>query len=1023
MSMNDNGNDVITELTNNILEYVSNKPLYIPIDKKRFLKMAENKRDNILKIIVERYFFKKFADDTNLKSYVCQIGITLVKEKDRKETPYFFHYLDNAYTSQFEKWLAYYEEKSSDKDNVPVKINELLCERTDYWNQHSFPMIIVYKGKIPFFINKNNGDNYTATNMVDHYDRFFSKKADKDSIKLLHSAFIEEETYSTFKIFFTSNFKNFRAQTFIKFKKDFCDLYNKKELQSFIKLCFLIDLAIGNVVKDFENIIFHHEYHHEILSHGTNAAMTAIMSRNFSHNIGSHVLSTIDKRYLLDTEDCRNTIKKTNGGNHKCNDKVIKSENIPQTMDFFSYLQKRMDLIARMVGGQYTGGEPMYFVGDVLNGFFKQDLLLNHLVQDQRGFEKNKIQFKICLPEDEKEHIFTYRGEGTTVQDENNNQVIKKWECDEPVNDFLVSIPDGEIGCQAFYLFLESMMRNSAKYGFNIDAETFQITIKLEESENKEFYKVTIGDNLSLCNGELVEKMRGKIEEEIVDTKGVISTKNFGIAEMREACRFLIEPFGDKYPAHEHKGKKYPLGVDCPASQTIHYSQTKEYNCHLNNSCNHLAYTFNLMKPQMVAIVGKDDDKENSYENKKYGIEPLTLNQLKSKKCAYQFVLFYVNDKNKDDIMNTLVDNDYLLPFRLLLVGDSISVPNSLPKRRVIICNSKDISLNNIETDENAKKFIISTYEAWIKNRWLKNQCANLILAFDRDDNDPIFEKYSKIENINLLSDKVNWIVDRAYWCKEKKKFNNYTKYSKYNNEDNSECKYYIYENHSCDAKARQLLGKPELTYLHNTGEKDKKIFETLFSPPYQNSFTFKYFLLGLLEAALTKVIIIDERVSESCIDQKDFYSVDHLDSLNKCLSYPVFNIENVELNEEVKNKIAKIGSEDDKKKLWKLMLNSEILIKNGLGDKLTEADYIVIHYGIVETHEKLKKLKKLKSLYSLSPSIVITSGRGAGTIKKDDSIISNLPFMEASILKDNTYPSISKYHLVRALMSTKGGA
>lgn len=748
----------------------------------------------------------------------------------------------------------------------------------------------------------------------------------------------------------------------------------------------------------FTNIFSLWGTHDNILRHATKSAVTAIMARNFSHNIGSHVLSTVGE------DDIRS--------------------NPLQVEEFHSYLQKRMDLIARMVGGQYTGGEPMYFIGDVLNGFFKQYLLLNHLVHDQGGFKEDKIQFKICLPDDNNEYIFTYKEKDKTIKDKNGNSVIiKKWVYDNSVKDFLVSIPDGEIGCQAFYLFLESMMRNSAKYGFNKSAGDFQITIKLEEPKNKNnFYKVSIGDNLSLCNGKLAEDIRSKIKEKIVDESGQLSTKSFGIAEMREACRFLIEPFGDEYPAYVVKGEKFPLWVNCPGSKDCHKDNTKRFDCAVNKDCNHLTYTFNLMKPQMVGIVGKDDSNVD-LENKKYGIKSLELNDLKSQKCAYQFILIYVNADNRTSIINEIATSHHLLPFRLMLVDDDIGTTGKWPERRWITCSPEEICLDNIGEDDGAERLIISTYEAWIRNRWLKHKCANFVLAFDRDNKDAVFTIYEGIRNIQILSDKVNWRVCRAYFDTGQNNFVIDELPIQKKDNGHKDCCYFVYDNHSCYAKAKNLLNNTTLLFHHNTGDKNKKIFETLASPPYQNVFTFGYFFLGLLEAALTEVIIIDERVAESCIDDNDNYKIDHLKSLTRCRCYPIFYANKKVLNEEVRKKIAGImkNNKTNLEPLWSLKSNKTSktsYIKNS-EKKISDADFVIIHYGLIETHNALKNFN---NLYALAPSIVITSGRGAGTIKKDDKI-SNLPFLEASILKDNTYPSISKYHLVRALMSIKGGA
>ena len=313
----------------------------------------------------------------------------------------------------------------------------------------------------------------------------------------------------------------------------------------------------------FTNILSLWATHDNILRHSTKAAVASIMGRNMSHNIGSHVLSSLN----------------------------VKDH--PQISVFHSYLQKRMDILARITGEKPSWGEPMYFVGDILNGFFKQSLLLNHLIVDEGGYKENYIEFLVIFPDD-KETLFSY------------DLKEKQWRCDNNgYNDFMVSIPDGEIGVQAFYIFMENMMRNSAKHGYNSKNETqFKITLKIKNDE-KEYYKVVAYDNLSTCDGTLTHNIQTKIKENLVDATGSISTTSFGIAEMRESCGFIIYPFEKEYPAHKEGDKTFPLWVEC-VDKGIN---NEKNNCADFCKHKHLSYTFNLAKPKMVAIVNNKIEK------------------------------------------------------------------------------------------------------------------------------------------------------------------------------------------------------------------------------------------------------------------------------------------------------------------------------------------------------------------------------------------------------------------------------
>jgi hypothetical protein len=760
-------------------------------------------------------------------------------------------------------------------------------------------------------------------------------------------------------------------------------------------------LAFRHTINSLISCVYTQPIYKTLETTATRSAISAIMGRNMSHNIGSHVLATLTNKGYI-------------------------SENPQSIIAFNSYLQKRMDLIARMAGGQTASGEPMYFVGDLLNGFFKQVVLLNHLIKDQGGFEKERINFRVCLNGDTAVN-FTYQkiDDRDCKAINNSNDDCMRWLPDEEakINDFLVSTPDGEVGCQALYVFLESMMRNSAKYGLNRTAKECQITIKVE-AKNR-YYRISICDNLSLCQanayeGNVVAGMRAKIEEPLVDSYGQLSAKSLGIAEMRAACEFLMKPFDEKYPAYTANDyEKYPLGVVCPGPNDCHRETTiKDIECEEGQCCNHLAYVFHLMKPQMAAVIGNGT---GIIDNEKYGIKHFNkLSDLKDPKNSYQFVTVYVTDENKQEIFQTLKSH-YVLPFRMLIIGKysgiDLDFVNDLPQRRVTICPAQEICIDDTSQDAGAENFIISVYEAWIRNRWLnKNRCSNLVLAFDRDEKSEVFKRYETIDSLRLISDKINWSVYRTY--EKSGVFKDERKYGR-----ESDGNYLIYDNHAAFKKAKGI-NSPD--FHHLIGEGNNKIFEALASPP-ANDFSFKYFLLSVLEASLTKVVIIDERVAEACIDDKNDYDISHLNSLNNCLCYPVFKINAEPLNTVVNDKINALtsASPDNKKMLSELTCENDegrYVVKNETSIKITEADHVIIHYGLIETHEKLKR-DDFRQLYSLAPSIVITSGRGAGTIKKGDDDTNKLPFLEASILKDNTYPSVSKYHLTRALMSIKGEA
>jgi hypothetical protein len=758
---------------------------------------------------------------------------------------------------------------------------------------------------------------------------------------------------------------------------------------------FFEQLSRPLVDQIFVNRLVMEQVRQTTMKYGKKAAVASIMGRNMSHNIGSHVLSSIDFR--------------------TCN-------NPDQLTEFHSYLQKRMDLLARITGAKPDWGEPMYFVADLLKGFFNQTILLNHIVHDQGGWKEHEIKFKVTLS-DSSVIEFTW------------NDSVNSWTTSDAYKDFLASIPDGNIGAQAFYIFMESMMRNSAKYGKKPeDGEPFTISIKAEEGRDT-CYKLTIWDNLSVCTSDLLIKIQSAIKEKLInENTGDLETSSLGIAEMREACSFLIHPYGKDCAAREIDGTKLPLWAAKKNDATAN-----------GTNGDYLSYTFNITKPRMVAIVGKDDI-ELPPDAGNNGIKLIERDELLTNKGAFQFVVIYVNNEETECIEEFITKNHRKLPQRLILAVDNDECANYIvPVRRAVVCKAADLpEPNSVNTSE---QFILKVYETWITKRWhynLDNKNIKLIIAFERGGEDAIWKKWRFIRETQIFKDKANLYVKRIFGDNgitaqvaeisadgsgsqplERKKGTN----------PNGNGSYTIYyDNHGTSSNG---IGD----FIHNVGSNEagvdnKKIYETLSFPP-QNQFGFDYFLLGLIEAGLTKVVVIDERVAEAAIALIGKDKRRHLNDLNNALCYPLFSMCNKSstatlLTSALENHYKKRGN-------TKVMLEhnayanqSPFTIKSDLqksrqpAEELDYPDLVVFHNGIVEkvfketfgSDDDSTTVQKIEQLYTLAPSVVITSGRGK-VIK--DVVPDDSPFIEFSTVRENTVQTISKYHLVRSLMSTKG--
>lgn len=154
------------------------------------------------------------------------------------------------------------------------------------------------------------------------------------------------------------------------------------------------------------------------------AAMAAIETRNLSHNLGSHVLS-----YLIQN------IKEWMGDEYS----IVKLS---------QYLQHRMDFLAEVTTGGPVWEMSMDFEEDILKEFIHQEIILKYICHSE-GIQ--------LAP-----GSFDYGGERI-------DNSCKR-----------VSIPNGVIGKQGFYSLLENFLRNAAKHYKNDKEQELKILIELK---------------------------------------------------------------------------------------------------------------------------------------------------------------------------------------------------------------------------------------------------------------------------------------------------------------------------------------------------------------------------------------------------------------------------------------------------------------------------------------------------------------------------------------------------------------
>lgn len=324
--------------------------------------------------------------------------------------------------------------------------------------------------------------------------------------------------------------------------------------------------------------------------HQRRTARAAIMSRNMSHNVGSHSLANSRFHDAVGVLHLQSLPPNENSADEQClyrtppkNRKTNRDETYitkgevwrarTRLSSLNAYLQGRMDFIARALGESASHPEPMFFVNDLLRGFLSQTVLLNTLLSDN-GFAADKMEFRLFLPRSTGPIVF----EKADAEDHELRHAEFAPRKGSSTDDVLVAVPGGMTGRHAFYAFLENLLRNAAKYGnrsrdvARSPVEKFVVTMRLEsrdadeglpgldaQEERTACYQLTITDNLS-TDGEarpsdgsvarmgesatgtkwsISRRIRRHLAEDIIDDEGRARTEGHGIQEMKVCAQFL----------------------------------------------------------------------------------------------------------------------------------------------------------------------------------------------------------------------------------------------------------------------------------------------------------------------------------------------------------------------------------------------------------------------------------------------------------------------------------------------------
>lgn len=741
---------------------------------------------------------------------------------------------------------------------------------------------------------------------------------------------------------------------------------NKKEINGFFTKMASISIFTK---KNKQNYI-------EIENQATKAAISQVMARNTSHNIGAHVMNKLTNADFLEKfcsySHCLESYKPD-----KDFEDTKEHRAFEQIAIFNNYVKCRMDYLADI-----SFGTPMMQTNKNASELFseldKVRLLLEHIT-GLAGYEY-KIEFK-----------------------KNGIEKISN------ENDLLVAIPNDILGMQALYNIIENIIRNTAKHSKKVKKDEItiftinfidELTNPTQEQTNilNDLIAVEIYDNINIeGNAEqlsepdkteyldktkkqapnelskidyLVFNQNKKLNEDILD-ENKLRSSSLGLIEMDASTTYLRKR-DVSYINH----KSYDLAYDESWSRDSELNKDNREllrgtNCrHFlkafkkeNGKESYLGYRFFLLRPVVVLVVSDllEGDKKNERRTrlKKQGIwvvtqEEFSKNLGEGKVYNHEFVLY----ANEDNPIIKKIFEKY---------------KTSLPIRELSIDKNELVTL--LTQDETQGKTLLEIFEDFCWKRWNDNNYNEQIL---------ILNAYKASNNqfqavfLDHLYDKSDDIQRKNDWC------------------ENKDAKYIEALSNIAQSK---LPDFNKILKNNSTATEIKNKFKDYLSVLYDNKDFIAYKQIS--EAVMTKIIVIDERIQEAA-ENRDFMAVLFKDLYQK-------------MNVIVPDKETDINlSKDSFDKIFIEEVEKYII---GEINKTKPTDFILIHYSILERMYKKEYINtKLDEWIDNNKiNIVITSGRGI-----PDNLTDKVRFVNLSSVISTFIDIRSKYAINYLLNSSR---
>ena len=399
------------------------------------------------------------------------------------------------------------------------------------------------------------------------------------------------------------------------------------------------------------------------------SAKAAIMSRNMSHNLGSHVMAYLKQHLSSVTSILQdNVLAELDVINDLVATKKIEDIALPFLVGvghFVSYLQERQDFIATIATDYIPYFAEVNFKDAIydelspdkrfkrhprMKNFLPDNILLGNIARSEGlGREIRTTAKDSGRLSDIELYFRDFNGDPVV---DNNGHVLSgredAWESLEEMRRIGVSLPGGVVGRQAVFSILENIIRNAAKHGNWRDKGKLELTIdfidknkvddfaqKLEKLDgNTKAPDELIGDDATPEHDSLMQVLwryysKAKDADDLyfVTITDNILVDASSVENLRSA---LYRPYIDPETQKMDEGSKGIKELRISAAWLRGAKNEEEYYrpldripcpqrekkaplVYVRQHCGNLQYIFCLQKPRTVAIVLD----ENTYQNKK----------------------------------------------------------------------------------------------------------------------------------------------------------------------------------------------------------------------------------------------------------------------------------------------------------------------------------------------------------------------------------------------------------------------